>query len=189
MSYNVTVSEAIVNAGRFVKEAGADLIKLEGGEAAVDTVTAIVRAGIPVCGHLGLTPQTATQLGGYRVQGRTAATARTILEDALRLEKAGISGLVLECVPDRVAARISAALRIPTFGIGAGPDCDGQVLVLHDMLGLSVGGFQPRFVKRFGNVGEVARAAVAAYRDEVVAGTFPASEHCFSIADDELDKL
>ncbi len=189
MSYNVTVPEAIVNAGRFVKEAGAALVKLEGGEAVADTVTAIVRAGIPVCGHLGLTPQTATQLGGYRVQGRTADTARAILADALRLEKAGISLLVLECVPDRVAARITASLRIPTIGIGAGPECDGQVLVLHDLLGLGAGDFQPRFVKRFGEVAQAARAAVDAYRDEVVAGTFPASEHSFTIADDELKKL
>jgi len=189
MSYNVTVPEAIVNAGRFVKEAGADLIKLEGGEAVVDTVAAIVRAGIPVCGHLGLTPQTATQLGGYRVQGRTAAVAQKILADALRLEEAGISALVLECVPDRLAERITASVRIPTFGIGAGPACDGQVLVLHDLLGLGGGGFQPRFVKRFGEVGEAVRTAVSAYRDEVVAGTFPASEHTFTMADDEFEKL
>ncbi len=189
MSYNVTVPEAIINAGRFVKEAGADLIKLEGGEAVVDTVAAIVRAGIPVCGHLGLTPQTATQLGGYRVQGRTAAVAQKILADALRLEEAGISALVLECVPDRVAERITASVRIPTFGIGAGPACDGQVLVLHDLLGLGGGGFQPRFVKRFGEVGEAVRTAVSAYRDEVVAGTFPASEHTFTMADDEFEKL
>jgi 3-methyl-2-oxobutanoate hydroxymethyltransferase len=189
MSYNVTVPEAIVNAGRFVKDAGADLVKLEGGEAVVDTVAAIVRAGIPVCGHLGLTPQTATQLGGYRVQGRTADTARAILADAQRLEEAGISALVLECVPDRVAERITASVRIPTFGIGAGPACDGQVLVLHDLLGLGAGDFQPRFVKRFGEVGQAARAAVAAYRDEVVAGTFPASDHTFTIVDDEFEKL
>jgi len=189
MSYNVTTPEAIRNAGRFVKEAGADLVKLEGGEAVADTVAAIVRAGMPVCGHLGLTPQTATQLGGYRVQGRTAATARTILADALRLEEAGSSMIVLECVPDRVAARISASLRIPTIGIGAGPGCDGQVLVLHDLLGLGVGDFQPRFVKRFGEVADATRAAVSAYRDEVVAGTFPAAEHSFTITDEELDKL
>jgi len=189
MSYNVTVEEAIRNAGRFVKEAGADLVKLEGGEVVADTVGAIVRAGIPVCGHLGLTPQTATQLGGYRVQGRTADTARAILADALRLEAAGASMVVLECVPDRVATRISASLRIPTFGIGAGPGCDGQVLVLHDLLGLGGGEFRPRFVKRFGELAEATLAAVVAYRDEVVAGTYPASEHSFTISDEELDKL
>ncbi len=189
MSYNVTVEEAIRNAGRFVKEAGADLVKLEGGEAVADTVAAIVRAGIPVCGHLGLTPQTATQLGGYRVQGRTAETAKVILADALRLQEAGASMIVLECVPDRVAERISQALRIPTFGIGAGAGCDGQVLVLHDMLGLGGGEFQPRFVKRFGELAEATLQAVGAYKDEVVAGTYPAAEHSFTIPDDELEKL
>lgn len=189
MSYNVTTTEAIRNAGRFIKQAGADLVKLEGGEAVAETVAAIVRAGIPVCGHLGLTPQTATQLGGYRVQGRTAAAARVILADAQRLEEAGASMIVLECVPARVAERISTSLRIPTFGIGAGPGCDGQVLVLHDMLGLGVGDFQPRFVKRLAELADATRTAVAAYRDEVVAGTFPAAEHSFTIPDEELDKL
>ncbi len=189
MSYNVTVPEAITNAGRFIKDAGADIVKLEGGEAVAQTVAAVVRAGIPVCGHLGLTPQTATQLGGYRVQGRTAATAKKIWEDALRLEDAGASMLVLECVPDRVAERISRSLRIPTFGIGAGPGCDGQVLVLHDLLGLGGGEIQPRFVKRFAELAETTLSAVGAYKDEVEAGTYPAVEHCFSIPDHELDKL
>jgi len=189
MSYNITVQEAIRNGGRFLKEAGADVVKLEGGAPIADTVAALVTAGIPVCGHLGLTPQTASQLGGYRVQGRTADTALRILDDARRLEDAGISMLVLECVPDRVAARITAALAVPVIGIGAGPSCDGQVLVLHDLLGLGGGDFTPKFVKPFGALGDAARAALTAYRDEVRSGRFPAPEHCFTISDEELSKL
>jgi 3-methyl-2-oxobutanoate hydroxymethyltransferase len=188
MSYNVTVPEAIRNGGRFIKEAGADVVKLEGGAAVADTVAAMVRAGIPVCGHLGLTPQTASQLGGYRVQGRTADTARILLEDARRLQEAGVCLLVLECVPDRVAARLSAELSVPVIGIGAGAGCDGQVLVLHDLLGLG-GDFEPKFVKRFGDLGEAVRQALGAYRDEVRTGTFPAAEHSFTIEDEELEKI
>ncbi len=187
MSYNVTVPEAIRNGGRFIKEAGADVVKLEGGAAVADTVSAMVRGGIPVCGHLGLTPQTASQLGGYRVQGRTADTARILLEDARLLQEAGVCLLVLECVPDRVAARVSAELSVPVIGIGAGAGCDGQVLVLHDLLGLGGGG-EPKFVKRFGELGESVRKALGAYRDEVRAGTFPAAEHSFTIEDEELEK-
>lgn len=189
MSYNVSVEEALRNGGRIIKEAAADLVKLEGGGWVADTVAALVRAGIPVCGHLGLTPQTASQLGGYRVQGRTAETARLILEDALRLEDAGASLIVLECVPDRVAARLSARLAIPVIGIGAGPGCDGQVLVLHDLLGLSGGAFQPKFVRAFGALGEAARKALSDYREAVTQGTFPAPEHCFTIPDEELAGL
>ena len=187
MSYNITNEEAIRNAGRFIKEGGADLVKLEGGAPVLDTVKALVRAGIPVCGHLGLTPQTAGQLGGYKVQGRTADAARLILEDAKGLQEAGASLLVLECVPDRVAGRITAALEIPVIGIGAGPECDGQVLVLHDMLGL--GTFAPKFVRRFGGLGDAAREALQGYREAVTQGTFPAQEHCFTISDEELAKL
>lgn len=189
MSYNITREEAIRNGGRFIKEAAADLVKLEGGEPVVDTVVALVRAGIPVCGHLGLTPQTASQIGGYRVQGRTAETARRVLDDARRLEDAGISLLVLECVPSRVAERVTEALAVPVIGIGAGGSCDGQVLVLHDLLGLGGGGFQPRFVKGFASLGDQVRQALEAYRQEVVGGQFPAPEHCFTISDEEFAKL
>ncbi|MDY0000227.1 MAG: 3-methyl-2-oxobutanoate hydroxymethyltransferase [Polyangia bacterium] len=189
MSYNVTLEEALRNGGRFLKEAGADLVKLEGGGQVAGIVAAMVRAGIPVCGHLGLTPQTASQLGGYRVQGRTAEAAMRILEDALRLEDAGASILVLECVPDRVASRIAERLAIPVVGIGAGPGCDGQVLVLHDMLGLTASGPCPKFVRVFAELGQAAREALAAYRDAVRAGTFPGPAESFTIADDELEEL
>lgn len=189
MSYNVTLEDALRNGGRFLKEGAADLVKLEGGGKVADTVAAMVAAGIPVCGHLGLTPQTASQLGGYRVQGRTAQTALSILDDALRLEDAGASLLVLECVPDRVASHIAARLDVPVIGIGAGPGCDGQVLVLHDLFGLGGGTFTPKFVRRFGDLGSAAREALAAYREAVSQGTFPAPEHCFNISDEELAKL
>jgi 3-methyl-2-oxobutanoate hydroxymethyltransferase len=187
MSFNVTEAEAIRNAGRFVKEGGADLVKLEGGAAVAATVGAIVRAGIPVCGHLGLTPQTATALGGYKVQGRTAAAARALLADARRLEEAGASMIVIECVPDRVTERITAAVQIPVIGIGAGPACDGQVLVLHDLLG--IGAAPPRFVKRYAELGEAIRQALVAYRDDVRSGAFPAREHGFTVPDDELASI
>ena len=189
MSYNVTVEEAIRNGGRFLKEAAADLVKLEGGTWVAPTVAAMVQAGIPVCGHLGLTPQTASQIGGYRVQGRTADTAQTILADAVRLEEAGICLLVLECVPDRVAGLVAERLSVPVIGIGAGALCDGQVLVLHDLLGLGGGGFKPKFVKGFGALGDAAREALTAYREEVTEGRFPAEEHSFSIPDEELEKI
>jgi 3-methyl-2-oxobutanoate hydroxymethyltransferase len=189
MSYNITVPEAIRNGGRFLQEAGADLVKLEGGGPVVDTVAALVRAGIPVCGHLGLTPQTASQLGGYRVQGRTAQTAQVILDEARRLEDAGMSLLVVECVPDRVAERIAKHLAVPVIGIGAGPGCDGQVLVLHDLLGIGGAGFAPKFVRTFGALGQAARDALTAYRDAVRGGEFPAAEHCFTISDSELEKF
>jgi 3-methyl-2-oxobutanoate hydroxymethyltransferase len=185
MSFNVTEAEAIRNAGRFVKEGGADLVKLEGGGPVAGTVAAIVRAGIPVCGHLGLTPQTAAQLGGYRVQGRTAEAAARLVEDARRLEDAGATLLVVECVPDRVGERIAQAVRLPVIGIGAGPAVDGQVLVLHDMLGLHA--FQPRFVRRFAELGAEMARALTAYRDAVNDGTFPAPEHCFGAPEGERD--
>jgi 3-methyl-2-oxobutanoate hydroxymethyltransferase len=188
MSYQASTTEALHNAGRFIKEGRAEMVKLEGGGAMVAVVEAIVKIGIPVCGHLGLTPQTASALGGYRVQGRTAASARAILDDARRLEEAGCSLLVIECVPDRVAKKIAGALRIPVIGIGAGPDCDGQVLVLHDMLGLG-GGFSPKFVQRFANLGEEVSRAVTAYRDAVVGGRFPAEAHSFTIPDDEYHRI
>jgi 3-methyl-2-oxobutanoate hydroxymethyltransferase len=185
MSYNTSIPEAIHNAGRFIKEGGAVGVKLEGGTAVVDTVRAFVRAGIPTVGHLGLTPQTASMIGGYRCQGRTASAARRILDDALLLQDAGVFLLVLECVPERVAAEIAQRVAVPVIGIGAGGGVDGQVLVLHDMLGFGRTGHSPRFVKRFGSVGAQARDAVTSYCREVQSGTFPAADHSFAIPDEE----
>jgi len=188
MSYNVSVEQAIANAGRFLKEAGAEAVKVEGGGWVGKTVTAMVEAGIPVVGHLGLTPQTASMLGGYRVQGRTAESARKIVEDALALQQAGAFLLVLECVPDRLGELISKRLEIPVIGIGAGPDTDGQVLVFHDLVGIQ-SGFAPKFVKRYAKVGDEIRSAVTRYCQEVKDRTFPADEHCFRIPDEEFDAL
>lgn len=188
MSYNITVPDAIINAGRFIKEAGCDAVKLEGGKVVQDTVRAIVNAGIAVVGHLGLTPQTASQIGGYRVQGRDAATAAMIVEDAKRLEDAGIMMLVLECVPDRVAKLISETISVPTIGIGAGVDTDGQVLVVNDILGIR-SGFKPKFVKRYAALNETILAAAKEYVAEVTQKQFPAEEHIFNIKDEEFDKL
>ena len=188
MSYNVSVEQAIANAGRFLKEAGAEAVKVEGGGWVGKTVTAMVEAGIPVVGHLGLTPQTASMLGGYRVQGRTAESARKIVEDALALQQAGAFLLVLECVPDRLGELISKRLEIPVIGIGAGPNTDGQVLVFHDLVGIQ-SGFAPKFVKRYAKVGDEIRSAVTRYCQEVKERTFPADEHCFRIPDEEFDAL
>jgi 3-methyl-2-oxobutanoate hydroxymethyltransferase len=188
MSFNVSVSDAVANAGRFVKDGGAAAVKIEGGGQVVETVRAIVGAGIPVVGHLGLTPQTAGMLGGYRVQGVAADAARRILDDARRLQDAGAFMIVVECVPARLGSLLSASVDVPVIGIGAGAGCDGQVLVLHDLLGIHAG-FTPRFVKRFGEVGDAIGRAVAAYRDEVAAGTFPGDEHVFAMPDEEYDKL
>jgi len=178
LSYQVTVPEAIRNAGRVLQESGAHGVKLEGGQPMAATVRALVDVGIPVMGHLGLTPQSVHQLGGYRVQGREAATAGRLLEDAQALEAAGACALVLELVPAALAARISKALTIPTIGIGAGPGCDGQVLVLHDMLGLNEG-FEPKFLKRYGELARTVREAARAYAAEVRGGRYPGPEHSF----------
>jgi 3-methyl-2-oxobutanoate hydroxymethyltransferase len=184
LSYQADEAEAVRNAGRFLKEAGMEAVKLEGGRAVAATVRRIVRAGIPVQGHIGLTPQSVNALGGWKVQGRTAAAARALLEDALALEDAGCFSLVLESVPDRVAAHITERLAIPTIGIGAGAGTSGQVLVLHDMLGL-FDRFTPRFVKRYAELGEAARAAVEAFRADVQGRAFPAAEHSYTIDDEE----
>jgi 3-methyl-2-oxobutanoate hydroxymethyltransferase len=178
LSYQVTVPEAIRNAGRVLQESGAHGVKLEGGQPMAATVRALVDVGIPVMGHLGLTPQSLHQLGGYRVQGREAASAGRLLEDAQALEAAGACALVLELVPAALAARISKALTIPTIGIGAGPGCDGQVLVLHDMLGLNEG-FEPKFLKRYGELARTVREAARAYAAEVRGGRYPGPEHSF----------
>ena len=178
MSYHVSTEQAITNAGKFIKEAGAQAVKLEGGGIMVERVRAIVAAGIPVMAHLGLTPQTAAQLGGFKVQGREEKKARQILQDALELQEAGAFSLVLECVPQSLAARVTRELSIPTIGIGAGADCDGQVLVYHDLLGL-FDRFTPKFVKRYANLGDEAAKAIRNYKEDVKTGKFPAEEHCF----------
>ncbi|PKO20511.1 MAG: 3-methyl-2-oxobutanoate hydroxymethyltransferase [Chloroflexi bacterium HGW-Chloroflexi-1] len=182
MSYQADRAEAVRNAGRFLKEAGMDAVKLEGGREMVDTVAAIGDAGITVVGHIGLTPQSASKLGGYRVQGRTAADAQRLLKDALALQEAGAAMIVLEMTPDRVAGELSRRLRIPTIGIGAGTGCDGQVLVLHDILGM-FDRFTPRFVKKYADLFAEMERALAAYRDDVIERRFPGPEHAFAMDD------
>jgi len=185
-SYNISDDEAVRNAVRFVKEGGADVVKLEGAGPSLSRAAAIVAAGIPVMGHVGLTPQTETMLGGFKTQGRTAERARRLLADALALEAAGCFAVVLEAVPTAVAARITDALSVPTIGIGAGPDCDGQVLVYHDLLGLTEGR-APRFVKRYGELATTIRGALKTYADEVRGGEYPAPEHTYAMPEEELE--
>ena len=184
-SYHVSVEQAIESAIRFVKEAQADAVKLEGAGPMLARVRALTDAGIPVMGHLGLTPQTATMLGGFKAQGRTATQAVQLYEDALALQVAGCFSLVLEAVPSPVAARITEALDIPTIGIGAGPDCDGQVLVWHDLLGLYEG-HAPRFVKQYADLAPTIGAAVEQYASEVRDGTFPEGKHTYAMTEEEL---
>ncbi|RKY37054.1 MAG: 3-methyl-2-oxobutanoate hydroxymethyltransferase [Candidatus Omnitrophota bacterium] len=189
MSFNVSCEHAIINAGRFIKEAGADAVKIEGGtNAVVETIKAIIAAGIPVMGHLGLTPQTAPMLGGYKVQGKDRESAEKILNQALALESAGCFCIVFECVPDKLAGLITKKLRIPTIGIGAGAECDGQVLVIHDLLGIN-NKFMPKFVRQYANLGEVITQSVQDYICEVKQKKFPAEEHCFKINADNLPNL
>lgn len=185
MSYQVDLAETVRNAGRFLKEAGMDAVKLEGGQDAAAAVEVIVRAGIPVMGHIGLTPQTISQLGGFKAQGKTAVAAKRLLDDALILEEAGCFAIVLEAVPAPVAAIISERLRIPTIGIGAGAGCDGQVLVYHDLLGL-FDRFTPKFVKQYARVNEVIVSALTTYRDDVLNGRFPADEHTYPMPEAEV---
>jgi 3-methyl-2-oxobutanoate hydroxymethyltransferase len=178
LSYQVSAEEARRNAGRFLKEGGAAAVKLEGGTEVAETVASIVAMGVPVMGHLGLTPQSVHAMGGYRVQGRDEDRARQILDGARALEEAGAFAIVLEGVPGRLAARITAALGVPTIGIGAGPECGGQVLVLHDLLGLW-GGHKPKFAKRYAACGDEAGRAVRQFCEEVRGGLFPDEEHTF----------
>ncbi len=187
-SYQVSDEDAVRNAIRFVKEGGADIVKLEGAGPMVSRSRRIVEAGIPVMGHIGLTPQSATMLGGFKTQGRTAETARRLVADAHALEDAGCCSMVLEAIPAPVAAQITAELAIPTIGIGAGPDCDGQVLVYHDLLGLTEGHL-PRFVKRYANLSREIRDALEAYAAEVRAGTFPGEEHTYSMPEEERESF
>ncbi|MCY4088221.1 MAG: 3-methyl-2-oxobutanoate hydroxymethyltransferase [Actinomycetia bacterium] len=184
-SYEVSDAEAVRNAIRIVKETGVDMVKLEGASSTVQRVQAIVSAGVAVCGHIGLVPQSAVLLGGYRTQGRTAQRALELIDEALALEAAGASMIVLEAVPSPVAARITEALTIPTIGIGAGPSCDGQVLVYHDLLGLSEG-HRPRFVKQYADVGAQTRSALARFADDVRSGAYPSSEHEYAMPQEEL---
>jgi 3-methyl-2-oxobutanoate hydroxymethyltransferase len=184
-SYQVSDEDAVRNAVRFVKEAGADVVKLEGAGPMLPRVRAIVEAGIPVMGHVGLTPQSATKLGGFKTQGKTAAAARALVADARALEAAGCFSVVLEAVPEAVAREITRTLSVPTIGIGAGPGCDGQVLVYHDLLGLTEGHL-PRFVKRYANLSREIRDALEAYAADVRAGTFPGEEHTYAMPEEEL---
>jgi 3-methyl-2-oxobutanoate hydroxymethyltransferase len=188
MSYQVSVEKAVENAGRFMKEAGCDAVKLEGGSDMAPVVKAIVKAGVPVCGHIGLTPQTATMLSGFRVQGKDAEGARQLLKSAKDLEEGGAFMIVFECIPDSLAARITREVRIPTIGIGAGKDCDGQVLVYHDLVGLYER-FTPKFVKQYINLSPKIMEALIQYKTEVENGTFPGPEHIFTMKKEEADKI
>jgi 3-methyl-2-oxobutanoate hydroxymethyltransferase len=185
-SFQVSDEDALRNAIRFVKDGAADAVKLEGAGPSLSRVRALVGAGIPVMGHIGLTPQSATMLGGFRAQGRTAEKAHRLLDEAIALEEAGCFALVLEAVPAPVAARISETLVIPTIGIGSGAECDGQVLVLHDLLGLYEGR-SPRFAKRYADIGGEIRSALERFGAEVRSGAFPAEEHTYAMPEEELE--
>ena len=188
MSYEVTVEEAVRNAGRLMKEGRAGAVKLEGGVRVAEPIRAIVKAGIPVMGHIGLTPQSINVFGGFKVQGKSEEAARALLADAKAVEEAGAFAVVIEAVPAALAQMITDAVSIPTIGIGAGAGCDGQILVYQDMLGM-FSDFTPKFVKRYANVGEVMREAFANYAAEVASGAFPTEEHTYKIKDDVLEKL
>lgn len=188
MSYQTSVYDAVVNAGRLMKEGRAGAVKLEGGREVVPQIKAIVAAGIPVVAHLGLTPQSVNALGGYKVQGKTEGAAKKLIEDSLAVEEAGAFALVLECVPAKLAELISKKLSIPTIGIGAGAGCDGQVLVYQDMLGM-FSDYTPKFVKKFADVGQVMTEAFKAYVEEVNNGSFPEEKHTFAIDEDVIEKL
>ena len=187
-SYHTGVEEALRNAVRLVKDGGADCVKLEGGQTMAGVVRRIVEAGIPVCAHIGLTPQTSTMLGGMKVQGKDVAAARRLVEDAIAVEAAGAFAVVIEAVPDKLATLISERLAIPTIGIGAGASCDGQVLVMHDLVGL-FDRFTPKFAKRYVEAGKLIEGAISNWRQDVAAGAFPAPEHTFSIKDEVIAEL
>jgi 3-methyl-2-oxobutanoate hydroxymethyltransferase len=188
LTYQISTAQAMENAARLVQEGGCEGVKLEGGKEIAPQVRALVNAGIPVCAHIGLTPQSVTSLSGYKVQGRTAEAAKKLLHDALALEEAGAFMIVLECIPAQVAEMISKRLSIPTIGIGGGVACDGQVLVFHDTLGLFER-FVPKFVKQFETLGVKARDALSVYADEVRSGTFPDAVHSFSMNEEQLQKI
>ncbi len=185
MSYHVSEADTIQNAGRFIQEGGAEAVKMEGGSRILDKVHAVVQAGISVMGHVGLTPQSVHQFGGYRVQGKNYLDARQIKKDALDLQKSGVFALVLEGMPMELAAEITAELEIPTIGIGAGSHCDGQILVTQDMLGMNLD-FAPKFVKKYSEVGAAIRSAVQGYVDEVRSGAFPDEAHSYHLKKEKL---
>jgi 3-methyl-2-oxobutanoate hydroxymethyltransferase len=188
MSYQASTEDAIRNAGRFMKEGHAEAVKVEGGRGMIKKVEAIIQSGIPVMAHLGLTPQWYHQFGGFRVRGKTESTARAILEDAQKLERAGVFSIVLECVPWQLAKLITEKLEVPTIGCGAGPCCDGQVLVLHDMLGLT-GPHMPKFVKRYAKLDDVVIKALMSFKQDVKTGKFPTLEHSYDMPREEMRKL
>jgi len=188
MSYNTSIRDAIVNAGRLMKEGGCDVVKLEGGVDFAPTVKAIVKAGIPVQGHIGLTPQTASALGGFKMQGKDTAAAKQIIDDARALENAGAFSMVLEAVPSPLAKLVAEAVKVPVIGIGAGPDVDGQVLVTHDMIGL-FDKFVPKFVKQFLQVRPIIIEGIKEYKKEVQEVTFPGPEHSFKMPDETVEQL
>lgn len=188
LSYQVSIEQAVLNAGRLVKEGGASAVKLEGGANVVAQVKAIVDAQIPVMGHIGLTPQSVNAFGGFKVQGKSEAAAKQLIEDAVLLEKAGAFSIVLEGIPEKVAELITKAVSIPTIGIGAGKHCDGQILVYQDMLGM-FSNFVPKFVKQYANLGMIMKEAIGSYVKEVKEGVFPEEKHTFKIDESELKKL
>ncbi|MFR0825495.1 MAG: 3-methyl-2-oxobutanoate hydroxymethyltransferase [Anaerotignum faecicola] len=188
MSYQTSVYDAVVNAGKLMKEGRCQAVKLEGGASVCPQIKAITEASIPVVAHIGLTPQSVNAFGGFKVQGKSEADARRLIEEAKAVEAAGAFAIVLECIPAKLAKLITESVSIPTIGIGAGADCDGQVLVYQDMLAL-FSDFKPKFVKHFANAGEVMKQGFTEYIKEVKEGTFPAAEHTFKIADDIINKL
>jgi len=188
MSYNTSIREAIINAGRLVKEGGCEVIKLEGGVDFAPTIEAIVKAGIPVMGHIGLTPQTASALGGFKIQGRDAAAAKQIIDDAKAIQDAGVFSIILEAVPAPLGKLISETVGVPVIGIGAGSDVDGQVLVFHDVVGL-FDKFVPKFVKQYTNIRSIILDALNEYKKEVQNAAFPGSEHSFKMPDEALEQL
>lgn len=188
MSYSTGIRDAVINAGRLMSEGGADCVKLEGGTEVCDVIRAIVTAKIPVCAHIGLTPQAVNALGGFKVQGKDIKSANRLIKDALAVQEAGAFAVVIECVPAALSKKISEMLDIPTIGIGAGSGCDGQVLVYQDMLGM-YSDFKPKFVKRFADVGSEMKKGVQDYIGAVKDGSFPAEEHCFKIDQDVIEKL
>lgn len=188
LSYQTSVYDAVVNAGRLMKEGRAGAVKLEGGKVVCEQIKAIVNASIPVVAHLGMTPQSVNTLGGFKVQAKTLETARQLIEEAKAIEQAGAFAVVLECVPAKLAQLISKTLTIPTIGIGAGAGCDGQVLVYQDMLGM-FSDYKPKFVRKFADVGKVMQEAFVLYQEEIQNGNFPAQEHTFTISDEIIEKL
>jgi len=188
MSYQISPQEAVANAGRFVKEADVDAVKLEGGKRIIPMMRAILDAGMVVCGHIGLTPQSSGQLGGHKAQGRTVESAKMLVEDALAIQETGAQMLLLEAVPPEVGKFIAGLLEIPVYGIGAGMHTDGQLLIISDLIG-QFQAFTPKFVKKYANVAEVVTGAIAAYCEEVRAGAFPEDKHCYHMLEGEHDKF